>query len=71
MVGRLDGFEVLRATSLFEDLTLEEMRRFWEVAETRQAPRGAQVLASGSCLVLGVTGALSLNWNTGPSAVTD
>jgi hypothetical protein len=48
LVGRLEGFEVLRATALFVELTLEEMRRFWEVAELRRVVCGTQIMTEGA-----------------------
>jgi len=48
MITRMDGFDVLRQTALFEDLSLAEMRRFWDICEIRFAAKGDEVLADGA-----------------------
>jgi tetratricopeptide (TPR) repeat protein len=35
LVGRMEGFEFLRNTPIFENLTLDEMRAFWDICEKR------------------------------------
>lgn len=40
----MDGFEFLKNTSLFERLSLSEMKRLWNVSETRQFPAGALLI---------------------------
>lgn len=47
VVGRMEGFEVLAATALFAEISLAEMRRFWEIAEVRRVAAGEVVVAEG------------------------
>jgi len=37
VLARMEGMEILAATPLFAELTLVEMKRFWEIAELRSA----------------------------------
>jgi CRP-like cAMP-binding protein len=48
LVSRMDGFDVLAGTPLFCDLSLAEMKRFWEVCEMRRVGAGEVVFDDGA-----------------------
>jgi len=44
VVGRMEGFEFLKKTSLFEDLNLQDMKLIWELCETLHFPKGELII---------------------------
>ncbi|MBN2385343.1 cyclic nucleotide-binding domain-containing protein [bacterium] len=44
VIGRMEGFEFLKKTNLFEDLNLQDMKLIWEMSETVHFSKGEFIL---------------------------